>query len=112
MILPEINHKMPIYRDCTLVEILLVGGSVFLIEICLFSTFFKVLVGFASIGVAITFLTFFHITKLLLGKLQQIKYGKPYAYYKHLLIRKLSSVGIINTHHVTRVGRWSVRRSS
>lgn len=110
MILQEINHKMPIYKDCTLGEILLVGGLVFITEIVLFSGIFKLLIGFASVGVALTFMTFFHVTKLILGKLQKIKYGKPYAFYKHLLVKKLSMVGIGMGKYVTRTGRWSTRR--
>lgn len=111
MILHEINYKMPIYRDCTLVEILLVGTTVFSIEIILLSLLTKLLFGYACIGVAITFISFFHLTKFSLGKLQHIKYGRPHGYYKHLAIKKIMSYGLMRHHYLTRIGKWSVRRT-
>ena len=111
MILQEINHTMPIYRDCTLAEILFVGGSVLMSEMIIFSLLTKLLFGYACIGVAITFVTFFHITKFSLGKLQHVKYGRPYGYYKHLTIKKMMNYGLMKNRYVTRVGKWSIRRS-
>lgn len=110
MILHEINQKMPIYRDCTLGEIMFVGAMIFLIETLIFSLVTKLLFGYAFIGVAITFIGFFHTTKYYLNKLQKLKYGKPYGYYQQLLIKKLSDMGLIKGLYITRIGRWSVRR--
>lgn len=111
MILQEINHKMAIYRDCTLGEILFLGAGIFIIEILSLSSLFKLLFGYASIGVALTFITFFHVTKLSLNYLQKVKYGKPYGYYKHLSIKKLAQRGFFKHLFIIRQGKWSVRRA-
>lgn len=110
MILHEINYKMPIYRDCTLGEILSIGTVVFLAEIIVFACLTKLLFGYAAIGVAITFISFFHITKFSLNQLQKVKYGKPYGYYKHLLVKKLIELGFLSDRYLARKCKWSVRR--
>lgn len=110
MMLHEINYKMPIYRDCTLGEMLFVGGTVFLCEMTFFSLMTKLLFGFAFIGVAITFVSFFHVSKYFLGRLQKVKYGKPYGYYRQLFFKKMIEHGIIRSDYVIRLGKWSVRR--
>ena len=111
MLLNSINFKMPIYKDCTFGELMLTGTAVFIIEIICLSAIFKLVTGYASIGVAITFMTFWLITKGLIIKLQKIKYGKPYGYYKHALLFKLSEMGFINNLYLTREGKWSTRRT-
>jgi conjugative transfer region protein (TIGR03750 family) len=110
MILHEINYKMPIYRDCTLGEILSIGTCVFLAEIIVFAFLTKLLFGYAAIGVVITFITFFHVTKFSLNQLQKVKYGKPYGYYKHLLVKKSIEFGLLSNRYLTRKCKWSVRR--
>lgn len=110
MILQEINYKMPIYRDCTLGELLSVGTFVFISELIFFSLLTRLFFGFAAIGVAITFISFFHVTKYGLTQLQKLKYGKPYGYYTHLLLKHLSERGFIHLPYVTRIGKWSIRR--
>jgi len=110
MIFHEINYKMPIFKNCTLGEMLMIGGAVLVTEILVLSLITKILFGFAAIGVAITLMSFFHLTKLCLTKLEKIKYGKPHSYYKHLLIKKLSEIGLIKEIYITRIGKWSVRR--
>lgn len=110
MILHEINHKMPIYKDCTLGEILLVGGLVFSTEAVFFSIVTRLFFGYAAIGVAITFISFFHITKVLLNQLQKVKYSKPHGYYKQWFVKKCTELRLIQPLYITRCGKWSVRR--
>lgn len=110
MILHEINHKMAIFRDCTLGEIMCVGVAVFFTLSITLSLMTKLLIGFASIGVLITIICIYPLTKLLLSKLQKLKYGKPYGYYQQLLVRNLLDKGLMKGLYITRIGRWSVRR--
>jgi conjugative transfer region protein (TIGR03750 family) len=110
MILHEINYKMPIYKSCTLGEMLAVGACVFIIESITLLILTRLLFNLASIGFAITMLSFFHISKYLLGRLEKVKYGKPQGYYKHSLIKKISAIGLLKCRYLTRQGRWSVRR--
>jgi conjugative transfer region protein (TIGR03750 family) len=110
MIFHEINYKMPIYKGCTLGEMLAVGACVFITESIALSVLTWMLFNLASIGFAITMLSFFHISKYLLGRLEKVKYGKPQGYYKHAVIKKLSALGILKSRYLTRQGRWSVRR--
>lgn len=110
MILHEINQKMPIYRDCTLGEILFVGSSVFIVESILLALIARLVFGYGSIGLILTLVSFFYITKFLLHKLQKLKYGKPFGYYKQLTVKKLSEMGLMKSPYLIRIGKWSVRR--
>lgn len=110
MILNEINHKMPIFRDCTLGEILLVGAICLLIPLIGLSIIFKLLTGYAFIGAAISFVIFYPLTRFMLSKLQKIKYGKPYAYFKHALIKKLIQLGLYDEIFIVKHQKWSVVR--
>lgn len=111
MVLHEINHKMPIYKDCTLGEMLLVGAMVFVAEAIIFSSFARLLFGYAFIGFALTFISFFHVTKVLLSQLQKVKYGKPHGYYQQWLIKRCIELKLIRSLYITRCGKWSVRRN-
>ncbi len=101
---------MPIYKDCTLGEMLFVGAMVFIIETIVLSILTRLMFGYASIGMALTFISFFHITQLCLNQLQKIKYGKPQGYYKQWAIKKLIELKLIRSLYITRLGKWSVRR--
>ena len=108
--LNHINHKMPIYKDCTLGEVMTVAIGTFSALTLVFSLLTKLLLGYVWPGYLIASALLFFITKLILSKLQKLKYGKPYGYYQHLLIKKLSMLGVIRSRYITRLGRWSVRR--
>ncbi|MCD6040310.1 MAG: hypothetical protein K0S27_1710 [Gammaproteobacteria bacterium] len=108
--LNHINHPMLIYKDCTLGEIIIVSTTSLIILTFIFSICTKLLFGYVWPGYLIASALFFFVTKLMLSKLQKLKYGKPYGYYRHLLIKKLSEKGLIRSRYLTRFGRWSVRR--
>ncbi len=115
MILTHINHKMPIYKDCTLFELLIVSLSVLIIGGSGLSLLTRLLFGYASIGIAIILLSFVHISRFFLGRLQKLKTGKPYGYYFHLFLKHIA-LGSLTQHlwqtpYVLREGRWSVRRT-
>ena len=112
--LHEINYKMPIYKSCTLEEILFVSISVLIMLGVTLFLVTKLLFGYGFIGVAITLVALVPLTKYLLGRLQIIKQGKPYGYYRHLFIKKLQHTFLFNVLkfnlYVSREGKWSVRR--
>lgn len=112
MILNQINYRMPIYKDCTLIEILITGASVFIFELTLFSTLTKLIFHFAVIGVAITFVSFFHLTKLALYFLQKMKHDKPYGYYFHVWFSYAMRFGWIKPHFLTRIGKFSIHQKA
>ena len=116
MILTHINHKMPIYKDCTLFELLAVSVSVLFIGGISLSLLTWVLFGYASIGAALILLSFVHISRFFLGRLQKLKYGKPYGYYSQWFLKQAAAWPIIplfwQPPWVTREGRWSVRRNT
>ena len=113
MILMHVNTKMPIYRDCTLIEILCTGGGVFITLIILLPFLAYVLFGYSWIGLILLFLIFLPLTKILLSQLQRLKYGKPHGYYRHLFLKKCFLWGLIkNSPFLERQGKWSVRRES
>lgn len=114
MILTHIHHKMPIYKDCTLFELLMVSLSVLIIGGLGLSILTKCLFGYASIGSALTLLSFVHVSRFFLGRLQKLKTGKPYGYYWHLFLKHLAQNTWTRSFYtspcVMREGRWSVRR--
>jgi conjugative transfer region protein (TIGR03750 family) len=108
--LNNINHKMAIYKGCTLVELMVTAISTYCMLTLIFSLLTKCLLGIIWPGYLLASLLFFFVTKLLLSKLEKLKYGKPYGFYQHLVIKKLSEMNIINNRYVIRVGRWSIKR--
>jgi conjugative transfer region protein (TIGR03750 family) len=114
MVLNHINHKMPIYKDCTLFELLTVSGAYLLIGGLTFSSLTWLLFDYASIGWAIILLSFVHVTRFLLGRLQRVKYGKPYGYYQQLFLKKLNQFPLMRIFWksplVTKEICWSIRR--
>jgi conjugative transfer region protein (TIGR03750 family) len=98
---------MPIYKDCTLGEMMAAGIFAFLSMSLVLSFFTYLFFGFAWIGFAISILSLVHITRFLLGRLQKIKYGKPYGYYKQLILKKQT---FIKLPYVQRQGKWSVKK--
>jgi len=110
IMLNHINHKMPIYKDCTLGEVMAVAIGTLCILTFALCTLTKLLLGYVWPGYLLASALFFFITKLILSKLQKLKYGKPYGHYQHLLIKQLSAVGILTNPYVTRLGQWSVKR--
>ncbi len=113
MILNEINHKMPMYKDCTLGEIALVILIAFLILLVIFSLISEVFSGYLWPAFIVAILGLWPLTKFLLTRLQRLKYGKPHGYYQQLLQKKLQNSflrSILKTSHVERLGKWSVRR--
>jgi len=108
--LNHINHTMLIYKGCTLGEIIIVSITSLVILTLIFSLCTKLVFGYIWPGYLIASALFFFVTKFMLSRLQKLKYGKPYGYYQHLFIKKLSEKGIIRSQYLTRLGRWSVRR--
>lgn len=114
MILNHLNHKMPIYKDCTLGEMLFVGGCTLATLGLSLSLLTKLLFGYAWIGTALAIISLIHVTRFLLSRLQKVKYGKPYGYYQQLILKKLQNnilfQHFFKVHYVQRQGKWSVRR--
>ena len=114
MILNHIHHKMPIYKDCTLGELLGVGVFVFLSLSGVLSVTAHLLFGFAWVGFAGAILLLVPITRLLLSGLQKIKYGKPYGYYQQWVLKQLQHTVVLRVFlklpYMQRQGKWSVRR--
>ena len=115
MVLNQINYKMPIYKDCTLFELLAVSIAYLVIGGMVLSMITRLMFGYGSIGAAITLLTLVHVTRFVLGRLQRIKYGKPYGYYQQLFFKKISASWLRHVWqapHIVREGRWSIRREN
>lgn len=108
--LNHINHKMAIYKDCTLGEVVTVAITALITLTVFFSFCTKILLGYVWPGYLIASALFFFVTKYLLSQLQRLKLGKPYGYYQQWIIKKLSEKGLIHSQYLTRLGRWSVRR--
>src|SRR5579872_3590056 len=98
--LNHINHKMPIYKDCTIGEVMAVAISSLIVLTLGLSLCTKILFGYVWPGYLIASALFFFVTKFMLSRLQKLKYGKPYGYYQHLLIKKLSENGLIRSRYL------------
>ena len=113
MILPEINQKMPIYRDCTLLEVMVVSFACIVTLILLLVPITIILFGYGWIGAVLALLLWVHTSKFFLARLQKLKFGKPYGYYQHTLLKALSNSAFskwLPVLFIQRLGKWSVRR--
>jgi conjugative transfer region protein (TIGR03750 family) len=114
MILNNINHKMPIYKDCTLGEMLFVGLMAFIGLFISLTLLAWLLIGYWYIGLLISVFSLVHTTRFLCGKLQKMKAGKPYGYYQQLILRNLSQNKFLKKFiplpFIQRIGKWSTRR--
>jgi conjugative transfer region protein (TIGR03750 family) len=113
MILPEINYKMPIYRDCTLLEVMVVSFACIVTLMVLLVPTTILLFNYGWIGAVLALVLWVHTSKFFLAKLQKLKFGKPYGYYQHILLKSLSASAIASwlpIPFVQRLGKWSVRR--
>jgi conjugative transfer region protein (TIGR03750 family) len=113
MILPEINQKMPVYRDCTLQEVMLVSFACILILMLILVPTTIICFGYGWIGAVLALVLWVPTSKFFLAKLQKLKFGKPYGYYQHVLMKTLSQSVVSNwlpVPFIQRLGKWSVRR--
>jgi conjugative transfer region protein (TIGR03750 family) len=113
MILPEINQKMPIYRDCTLVEVMAVSFTCIVSLILMLVPTTIILFGYGWVGAVFALVLWVPTSKFILARLQKLKFGKPYGYYQHVLLKSLSNsvfASWLPIPFVRRFGKWSVRR--
>jgi conjugative transfer region protein (TIGR03750 family) len=113
MILPEINQKMPIYRDCTLLEVMVVSFACIVTLMLLLVPTTIICFGYGWIGAVLALVLWVHTSKFFLARLQKLKFGKPYGYYQHVLLKTLSGstfASWLPIPFVQRCGKWSVRR--
>lgn len=101
---------MPIYKDCTLGEVITIAGISIALLIIIFSLLSKLLCGYLWPGYLLASILFLFLTKGLLTQLQKLKYGKPHGYYKQLILKKCCEAGLIQINYITRIGRWGVKR--
>ncbi len=109
--LNHINHKMPIYKDCTLMEVMVIAISSLITLTMMLSVLTRLLFGYFWPGYCLASLLFFFLTKFFISKLQKLKYGKPHAYYQHLVVKKLIQAGLIKEIYLVRIGKWCTRRT-
>jgi conjugative transfer region protein (TIGR03750 family) len=105
---------MAIYKDCTLFELLAVSIGWLVGASSVLSLLTYLLFGYTLIGTSMAVLSMVHVSRFLLGRLQKVKYGKPYGYYQHLFLKKVARIGLVQIFwqppQILREGKWSVRR--
>ena len=110
-LLDAIYAPLPIYKHCTLQEIIILGSGVLGISLLLFPIATFIICGSAWLGLVIALPLSFVLTRLAIGYLAHLKYGKPHGYYQQYLRGQLSRLGVYRSPYITRVGRWSVGRN-
>ena len=107
----RLNHKVSLYRDCTLQEILVLTLiSLGISNITLGSLSF-VMWKSILIGIALSFPMSFLLSILFICSLQKLKIGKPYGYYQQLVRLRLCDSRIFASPYVRRSGVWRIGRS-
>jgi len=101
---------MPVYQDCTLGEIVTIAVVTLVSMGVVLSIVSRILCGYFWPGYLLASGLFFFVTKFLIQKLQKMKMGKPYGYYRHLIHQRFSRYGMVRCRFVQRRGEWSVRR--
>lgn len=113
MLLTDIHHTMPVYRDCTLVEVIVVSLLALSALMLVLVIFTNLIWGYGWIGCIVALLLWVHVSRFLLSRLQKLKVGKPYGYYQHVFIKKMSNSAfrsVLPISYVQRLGKWSVQR--
>ena len=109
-LLDAIHDPMPIYKHCTLQEIMALGITLLIISLVLFPILTMFLCHSAWLGLAIALPSSFGFTRLAIGRLGHLKQDKPYGYVLQRVYQQLSDYGLHQSPYITRVGRWSVGR--
>jgi len=102
-----IQQPLPIYKQCTLQEIIILGSGILLISSLVFPLMTWLCCWSGMIGLALAFPLSFGFTRLAIGRLATLKQGKPHGFYQQTLRNRLARVGLYRLPYVTRVGRWS-----
>lgn len=114
MIFHHLHHRMPIYRDCTLGEMMTIGAITLVVLVSTLALFTWLLLGYASMGAILALILLVHTTRYLLGRLERLKVGKPYGYYWHWGLQRLHRLPVMSSWlpmpFLEREGRWSIRR--
>lgn len=113
MIFHHLHHKMAIYKDCTLSEILIVAIINLVILTLIFSVLMQILFHLMWLGYLLAAIAIVPVTRVTLSRLQKIKFAKPYGYYQHRLLKQLQQTPLnhwLLLPFVIRVGKWGVRR--
>lgn len=114
-LLSDINHPMPVYRDCTLLEVIVVSVICLTVLLTVFVLLTTVLFGYGWIGCIVALMLWVHSSRLALSRLQKLKVGKPYGYYQQLWLKRFSQSllsPLLPIPYVQRIGKWTVRRKS
>jgi len=109
-LLDAIQAPLPIYRHCTLQEILFLGCCVLGISLLLFPIMTLLLFASAWLGFAIALPLSFVLTRFAIGKLGRLKQGKPRGFCQQRARKRLAALGLYRSPCVERVGRWSIGR--
>lgn len=109
-LLQRINQTMPVYRDCTL------GELIALLGLCMASCLFAagllcaIIAGSISLGLIIGLPISFVGVPQTAKILQRHKVGKPTGYYWQLCRLRLEDKGLLTTPFIRRLGPWSITR--
>jgi conjugative transfer region protein (TIGR03750 family) len=110
MQLNHINHPVPIYHNCTLMEMLLLFAVFWGMSLIVLPLLLNLLWGKAFLGVALSLMVALLFTRIAMRQLGQLKQGKPYGYYQQRLRLHLQQAGVITLPIILRAGPWSIER--
>ena len=105
-----IQYPMPIYKQCTLKEIIVVGCMVSLLTLILMPIVTGILLHALWLGFSLALPSSFGFTRWFVCQLERLKQDKPEGYAIQRLYRLLSQYGLYQSPYVTRVGRWCIGR--
>ena len=107
----RLNHKVSLYRDDTLPDILERLQFSLLISKITIGSLSLVMYKSILIGIALSFPMSFLLSQLFICSLQKLKIGKPYGYYQQLVRLRLCDSRVLSSPYVRRTGAWRIGRS-
>ena len=110
MLVEHLNHRMPIYQECSLYEIMTMGLVILGLSLLLFPLATECLVGNAATGLVTAFLGTLVMTRLAISQLSSLKAGKPQGYYSQWIRLWLDQHYLYTAPYVRRIGYWTTGR--
>ena len=110
MLIEEINHRMPIYKNCSLVEVMILGLIVLSLSLLTFPLATKLLVNSFASGLVTALLGSFGLTSLAISQLSQLKAGKPAGFVSQQFRLWLDDWHLMRSPFIRRVGTWTTGR--
>jgi conjugative transfer region protein (TIGR03750 family) len=109
--LPLVNHintPMPIFKGCTLMEIMVLGAISVISSIVILSMITLICWGTLLLGMVLGLFASFGVIHLAIARFARLKANKPAGFYRQWFLLYLARHHLCPNPRIDRQGRWEV----